>query len=94
MCPVEDGVSYSFSEAFCKCKELLFVGSISCDIFLFDTERSHETPFIMISAEPNLSDVVEMLIFGNLSGIDVAVIVKYGHFRSVVVIKCLSGFTL
>ena len=46
----------------------------------------------MVAGKPELGDIFEMLVFKNLPGAYVAMIIYYRHFCCVLVIKNFCGF--
>ena len=82
MAPVEQGVADSLAQALSPFAELLVIGSVTGDVLFVHTARTHETPLVVIAAQPYLSDVVELTILSNLLGIDMAMVVQNRCFFS------------
>ncbi|MNI35120.1 hypothetical protein D3C73_891310 [compost metagenome] len=56
--------------------ELVFVRSLTSNIMLINAEGSQRTPFVMITAQPQLSDAAKPLVLGYGPGIKMTVIVN------------------
>ena len=54
------------------------IRSVTGDEALVDAIGAHGTPFIMISVEPDLGEIVPLLIMGNFLGWKVAVEINDG----------------
>lgn len=67
-------------------KEFLVRRFISGDIFLGNTVRSHRPPFVMVSAQPYLRKILELVILRYLPGIQMAMVINDGHLRRMLVI--------
>ena len=65
--------------------EFLPVRGVPCDILLLHAVRAHEAPFIVVSAQPYLSDVVKFPVLRDLLRVDVAVVIKDRSFFRIVV---------
>ena len=94
MAPVEQGVADSLAQALSPFAELLVIGSVTGDVLFVHTAGTHETPLVVIAAQPYLSDVVELTILSNLLGIDMAMVVQNRCFFCVVVEQLFSGLSL
>ena len=94
MAPVIQGIADSLAQALCPLAELLVIGSIPGDILFFYTAGAHETPFVMIAAQPYLGDIIKLTILSDLSGIDMAVIVQDGSSLCILMIKLFGCFCL
>ena len=68
------------------------------DIVFINTVGTHRPPLVMVSVvsvhQPQLGDVPELDVFGNLLRNQVAVIVDDGHFFRVLVVKGAGGLRL
>ena len=60
-------------------------------IFLRHAIGTHGTPFIMVPAEPELRNALEMVIGGNHLGDEVAMVIDNRHLRCVIMIQILCG---
>ena len=90
MTPVEKGIADGLAQALCPFAEFFIVRSIAGDIFFLHAEGAHQAPFVMVTAQPDLSDVVKMPVLRNFPGIDVAVVIQHrGGLR--IIMKQLSG---
>lgn len=67
-------------------KEFLIRGLISGDVFLGNAIRSHRSPFVMVSAQPYLRKILELVILRYLPGIQMAMVINDGHLRRMLVI--------
>ena len=67
-------------------KEFLIRGLISGDVFLGNAIRSHRPPFVMVSAQPYLRKILELVILRYLPGIQMAMVINDGHLRRMLVI--------
>ncbi len=81
------GIADCLSDNLCPFKEFLLVGSIAGDKAFVNAAGTHKAPFVMVAAKPYLGDVFELAVFCNLSGIDVAVVIKYRCFFCIPVEK-------
>ena len=67
--------------------EVLVPGvGIAGDDFLRLAIGAHGSPFVMVSLQPNLAEIGELPVFGNLSGRQVIVIVENGLAGRVLVV--------
>ena len=94
MRPVIQRIADCLSETFRPLQKLLLIRSIPGNILLLYTAGAHVAPLIVISAQPDLSDVFKLSVLSNLSGINVAVIVKNGHFCRIFMIQLLCHLCL
>ena len=85
--PMIKGISDSFGKGFCEFFEFFKIGSVSGDIMFVNAVGTHKTPFIMVTGKPYLRYIFEMLVFKNLFGTYVAMIVDYRHFCSEIMVK-------
>ena len=92
MAPVVQGISDCLSKALSPLAEFLIVGSISGDVLFVNSEGTHQTPFIMVAAQPYLSNVVKLTILSDFSGVDMAVIVQNRSVLCVIVEQLLCCF--
>ena len=94
MAPVKQRVADGLAQTLGPFAELFVVGGIAGDIFLLHAAGTHKAPFVVVAAQPHLRDIVELSILGNLSGIDVAVVVQHGSTLCVVVEQLSGSFRL
>ena len=74
--PVVKGVSHGVRHCFHPFFVLFPVRSIfTCTVFFINTVGAHRTPFVMVTLEPNLPQVVELMVFRNVFRIQMAVII-------------------
>ena len=92
MAPVEQGIADCFAQALCPFTEFFIVGSVSCNVFFLYAAGAHETPFIMVAAQPDLSDILKLTILSDFPGVNVAVVVKYRCVLCIVVEQLLRCF--
>ena len=58
MAPMIHWVADSLRKSFSELKELVLVACVlACDILFAHAVTSHKTPFVMVTVEPELSDV-------------------------------------
>ena len=89
--PVVHGVANALGQSFCELLELLAVGSVTGDVLFLNTVAAHNSPLVVVAAQPNLSDVLKLAVLPDFLGVDVAVVVQNGHLGSVIVIQGLRG---
>ena len=87
MAPVVHGVADGTGQGFRKLLELLTVGGVAGDVVLGNTVGTHDTPLVVVAAQPDLRDVFKTNILINLLGIQMAVVVDDGHPGCVFVIQ-------
>ena len=89
MAPVIERISDSSLQCLRPFLELLTVSSLPGDVFFIHTIGAHQTPFIVVSAQPYLCDVLELSVLRDFLRIDVAVIVQNRRFCRVLMIQLL-----
>ena len=72
-------------------QELFPVARVAGDIALVHARVAHHAPLVMVAAQPRLGYRLKAVIVGNLFGIDVAVVVQYGHCLGIVMIELLRA---
>ena len=87
MTPVVHGIPNRLGQRFGKLLKLFAVGRIAGDIIFIHAVGAHDAPLVVVTAQPNLSDVLETDILVDLLGIQMAVVVVDGHFCSVVMVQ-------
>ena len=91
MAPVVERVADELRKRLRPFLEFLAVAGVAGDVALLNPVGTHLTPFVVIAAQPYLSDVVELAVLVDLLRIDVAVVVHDGHLLRKIVEDCLSG---
>ncbi len=92
MGPMIQGVADEIGNGLGPFLEFLGGRSLTGDVIFGNAAGTHGAPLVVVTAQPNLSNVLELTVLGDLSGVDVAVIVKYGCVLCVVVeqlLRCL-----
>ena len=92
MTPVVQRIADGFFQRFRPFMELFPVTGTAGNIVFIDTIRAHQAPFVMISAKPDLGDIVKLPVLGNLPRVDVAVIIDNWHIFGIFVKQFLCGF--
>ena len=68
------------------------------EVVLGNTVRPHRAPFVVVAVvavhQPELGDVAELDVLGDLLRHEVAVVVDDGHFRRVLVVELAGGLRL
>jgi len=91
--PVIQGITHGIGKGFGPFFEFFPVAGILTGAITFiNSVGSHGTPFIMVTFEPDLSQVVEFVIFGNVFGVQVAVIINNRQIFGVLVEKLFGYF--
>ncbi len=94
MAPVIDRIARSPLQSGGKCGKLLKVIAVTGNQFLRYTVRAHQTPFIMIGAEPELRNGTEGYILGNLLNGNMAMIIHNRHMLCVLMVQYDSTFRI
>ena len=84
MTPVVQRIADQLRQSLRPFLEFLPVCSIAGNIFFVYAVGTHLTPFIMVAAQPYLSDVVEFAVLVDFLRIDVAVIIHDRHLLRIV----------
>ena len=66
----------SMEESLSPFLEFLTVGGIAGDVVFIHAVRAHCAPFVMVTSQPYLGDVVKFPVLCDLLGIDVAVVIQ------------------
>ena len=88
-------ISDEVRHSLCKFVEFLVITSaVSRDKLFGSAISSDLSPFIMVTAKEKFKSILELLIFRNHLGYEMAVIVDDRHFLCIIVIKflCCLGF--
>ena len=72
--------------------EFLVAAAVSCYVFLQNSVASERSPFVVVSTQPQLSDVAELIVVGDHLRLQVAVIVNDRQLLRKIVIQALRGF--
>ena len=94
MGPMIEGVAERSGDGFSPFLELIPIGGVSCAVPFGDSGRSHGTPFVMVTVEPDLRQILEAVIGRDLLGWEVAVVIDDRHIAGVLVIESDGGFGL
>ena len=76
--PVVHGVAEHVGHCLGEFLEFFPVGRVARAVFFLRAVAAHETPFVVVAAQPHLGDVVPVFVFGNLLGVEMAVEVDKG----------------
>ena len=76
MAPVVNGIAHGSLQRGCPSPELLLIRRIAGDEALRYTTGPHQTPFVVIAFQPQLSEVGKGAVFCDLLGADVAVVMR------------------
>ena len=80
------GVADGAGQGFGKLLEFFTVGCIAGDEPFLHAVGAHQPPFVVVSAQPELGDVLVGAVFVNFPGFQVTVVVHNGHmFRNLMV---------
>ena len=94
MGPMIEGVAERSGDGFGPFFELIPIGGVSCTVPFGDPGRPHGTPFVVVTVEPDLCQILEAVIGRDLFGWEVAVVVHDRHVAGILVIESDSGFGL
>ena len=94
VCPVIERIAHCMFKRICPFLKLLIRRFVTRDIFFWNTVGTHRTPFVVIAAQPNLCQVGELIIFGNLLRNQMTMIVNDRHLCSVLMIELLRRLRL
>ena len=72
-------------------KLLIVAGFLAGNVLFRHAGTAHQTPLVVVAAQPYLGDVFIPQIFINFAGTDVAMVVDNGAFGSHVVIERAGG---
>ena len=75
MAPVVQGVADGLAQDFGVFLELLPVGGVAGDVFFRHARAAHQTPLVVIAAQPDPGDVIIADVLENFPGVQVAVII-------------------
>ena len=87
-----EGVAKRVGHRLCPFLELFPVGGIAGDEVLIYTIRTHGTPLIVVTAQPQLGDAAELVVLGHHLGDEVTVVVDDGELLCVLMVEHLCGF--
>ena len=91
VCPVVERVAHRIGNRLGPLLELLPVGRVlTRAVTLIDTVRTHGTPLIVVTLEPNLREVVELMVRSHILGNQVAVVVDNRHLGRMLMIETLG----
>ena len=91
MAPLKDGVAHTTAQGLGPLLELLTSRGIAGNEALINAVCTHQAPLVVVTAQPNLGDVLKTLVVPNLLGRNVAVVVDDGHALGKVVEQLLAG---
>ena len=80
-------VSHCVRNSLCPLLEFLIAAARSCDVLLRHTVASHGSPLVVVASEPDLCQVLELMVACNHFRDKVAVIVDDRHLLRTLVIK-------
>ena len=89
--PLKDGVAHATAQGLGPLLELLASRGIAGNEALVDAVGTHQAPLVVVTAQPNLGDVLKTLVVPDLLGRNVAVVVDDGHALGKVVEQLLAG---
>ena len=75
-----------------KLYKLIVIGCIPCHILFRHSVGSEQSPLIMIAAQPDLCDILELPVLIYLLGIDMAMIINYRELFRIFMIQYLCIF--
>ena len=85
--PVVEGVPHGVGDGRGPFLEFLIRSAVAGDIFLRNAVSSHCSPFIMVSAEPNLRKIPELIVVSNHLGDKVAMIIDNRHILRALMVE-------
>ena len=91
MAPLKDGVADAAAQGLGPLLELLASRGITGNEALVDAVGAHQAPLVVVAAQPNLGDVLKTLVFPDLLGRNVTMVVDDGHTLGKVVEQLLAG---
>ena len=94
MTPVIQRISDGALQSLRPFLEFLPVGRISCNIALFDSIRTHLTPFVMVAAHPYLGNIIKLSVFCDFLRTDMTVVIQNRHLCCILMIQHLRSFRL
>ena len=89
MRPVKHRIPHAIAQRFRKLHKLVVPIGVTRDIFFVNTVRAHKPPLVMVAAQKQLAYILKSVVFRNLRGTKVAMIVDYRHFLCKIVVKML-----
>ena len=87
MRPVVQRIADCLADNLRPLAELLVVARAAGNVVFIHARAAHQAPLVVVTAQPNLGDVLEALVFPNFLGADVAVVVDDGAGRGIVVVE-------
>ena len=75
MSPYIKRISHQRRNSFCPFLEFIPRGTVAGDVILTHSVSPHSPPFIMVAAQPQFRDVLELIVLGYHPGSQMAVIV-------------------
>lgn len=94
MHPMMHGVAEGVGNGFGEGLEFVSRRCVSCDAFFVDAVGTQQTPFVMIVAEPHVSDVFPAMIIGDFRRGEVIVVIDDGLVRCDLVVETACGFVV
>ena len=88
MAPVVHGVADAPGQRLGKFLELLPIRCVAGDVVFVHTIGAHDAPLIVVTAQPEPGDILELHILINCLGIQMAMVIHDGHFLCRFVVKC------
>ena len=92
VCPVVERVPHCIRDCLCPFFELLIAAAVTCDEFFRHTVASHRSPFVMVSSQPYLSQVLELVVVCDHFRYEMAVVVDDRHLLCTLMIKFAGEF--
>ena len=89
--PLKDGVANAATQSLGPLLELLTSRGIAGNEALVNAVCTHQAPLVVVTAQPNLGDVLKTLVVPDLLGRNVAVVVDDRHALGKVVEQLLAG---
>ena len=87
--PVVQGIAERRAERLAIRQKFFLVARVARDILFIYAEVAHQTPFVVIPAQPDFIDIGKGFVFENLLFGQVTMIVENGHIFRVVVIQLI-----
>ena len=76
MAPVKQRISNGLFQCFSPFLKFFPIRRISCNIAFFNTIGTHLTPFVMVSPQPDLSNIFKLSVLCDFLWVNVAMIVQ------------------
>ena len=94
MAPVVHRIAEHIGHCLGELLEFFAVGRLARAVFFLHAVAAHETPLVVVAAEPDLGDVFPVFVFGNLLRVEVAVEVDKGKLFGEFVVELARKFVI